>query len=221
MLALGVALLAAAASQAAKGRVLGAAKPASPSCPDNCLVEARVTGFQTAIGRRKNPFRVPAHGRIVAWSIKLGEPVKEDIRFFNRSFGASAARLSILKPVRAKNGKRKYRLVRQTAAVRMRPFFGEVTTFGLSKPLRVRRGQIVALTTPSWLPAFARGQGTSRWRSSRVAGRRGPCESARGAANIKAGGPHVKRGTQRSYGCGYRGSRLLYSARFVPDKDGG
>jgi hypothetical protein len=214
-LAIGLFLLAAAVSEAAKGKVLGAAEPTPASCPDDCLVEARVTGFQTAIGGRKNPFVVPRHGRIVAWSIKLGEPSNEDVRFFNRAFGASKARLSVLKAVRTKRGKRAYRLLRQSPVVRLRPFFGEITTFGLSKALRVRRGNIVALTIPTWVPAFGtRGDRRSRWRASRTRSRAERCFSGR-ASNVDAGAAHERPGTDAPYRCVYRGSRLLYSARFV------
>jgi hypothetical protein len=219
-LALGVALLAAAASQAAKGRVLGAAKPTPASCPQNCLVEARVTGFQTAIGKHKKPFTAPRHGRIVAWSIKLGEPAGADIRYFNRTFGASKARLSILKPVRTKQGKRKYRLLRQSPVVRLRPFFGEITTFGLARQLPVRKGNIVALTISTWAPAFGFGQSQKfRWRASRAPAEGRPCQT-RSGSNVDAGAAQDRKGTERPYRCLYRGSRLLYSARFIAAKGG-
>lgn len=221
-LALGIALLVAASSEAAKGRVLGAAAPAPASCPEDCLVEARVTGFQTAIGRRKNPFVVPSHGRIVAWSIKLGEPRGEDVRFFNQTFGASKARLSILKPVRTKRDKRAYRLLRQSPVVRLRPFFGEITTFGVAKALRVRKGNIVALTIPTWVPAFAAGQGRrAGWRASRKQSGAERCLSGRGSSNVNAGKAHDRPGTDQAYRCVYRGSRLLYSARFIADRSQG
>lgn len=218
-LVLAAALLPPAGSEAGKGKVLGAAKPVRASCPGDCRVEARVTGFQTAIGARRNPFLVPRRGRIVAWSIKLGEPRVEDTRFFNREFGASKARLSILKPIRTKRGKRRYRLLRQSPIVRLRPFFGEVTTFGLSKALRVRKGNLVALTTPTWMPAFAAGlDGRSRWRASRTRSKAEPCLSGSGASNVEAGAAHERPGTDAAYRCVYRGSRLLYSAQFMAGK---
>ena len=43
--------------------VLGAATPVPASCPDDCLVEARVTGFQTSIGKMRNPFVAPRPAR--------------------------------------------------------------------------------------------------------------------------------------------------------------
>lgn len=211
-------------SSAGKVRVLGAAKPVQASCPDNCLVEGRVTGFQTSIGRKKRPFVVPATGRIVAWSIKLGDPVKADLGFFNRNFGPSRARISILKPVWVRRGsrrpKRKYRLLRQGPVQNLRPFFGEVTTFGLPQPLRARKGNIVALTIPTWAPAFAIGQ-KARWRASRAPTKaRGACLTKEGLANVEAGAPHERVRSLRRYGCVYKGARLLYTARFVQRSGG-
>jgi hypothetical protein len=206
------------AAEAGRAAVLGRAAPVPASCPAQCLVEARVTAFQTSIaGSKKNPFVVPARGRIVAWSIKLGRPSKPDIRAFTKSFGAAKARISILKPVRTRSGKRKYRLVRQSPVMRLGPFFGEVTTFGLGRALAVKKGQIVALTTPTWMPAFAGKQSaTTRWRASRKPQSGvGGCSDKQGLANVAAGSAHSKRGTQRYYACAYRGSRLLYSARFI------
>lgn len=203
---------------AGKGKVLGAAKPVPASCPQDCLVEARVTGFQTMIEERRDPFRVPNHGRIVAWSIKLGTPAKEDAKHFNQRFGGSQARLAVLKPVKLRKGKRGYRLLRQGPIENLGPFFGETTTFGLQRPLRVRKGNVIALTIPTWAPAFAVGQ-DARWRASRARSRaEGPCSLKGGLANLKAGGPQIRKGTERRYACSYRGARLLYSARFIPSR---
>lgn len=206
----------------AEAKVLGAAAPATASCPANCVVEARVTGFQTRIERIKDPFHVPAHGRIVAWSIKLGKPAKEDMKTFNGRFGASQARISILKPIKVRRGRRpaklRYKLRRQSSVQNLQPFFGETTTFGLADPLKVRKGNLVALTISTWAPAFAVGQ-EARWRASRAPSRkRGPCFLRTGLANLGAGGPHEQIGAQRRYGCTYRGARLLYTARFIRAK---
>jgi hypothetical protein len=209
-------------AEAGKSRVLGAASPARPTCPQNCTVEASVTGFQTAIKGRKRPFVVPSVGRIIAWSIKLGKPTKTDRRFFNREFGGAKARLSILKPIRGKKkGKLRYRLRRQGPLVKLAPFFGEIATFSLPRALNVRKGNIVALTIPTWAPTFAERQGAiSRWQASRVP-KKGGCFAGKDSANVNAGAAHTKRGSERPYRCRYLGSRLLYSARFVALRDKG
>jgi hypothetical protein len=210
-------------AEAGRAVVLGAAKPVAASCPENCLVEARVTGFQMQIGRHKNPFTVRRNGRIVAWSVKLGTPGKTDLQYFNERFGRSRARISVLKPVRVrrkgKPAKVRYKLLRQGPLQDLQPFFGETTSFGLPNSLTVRKGNVVALTIPTWAPAFATVEAT-RWRASRAPSKkRGDCVVERGQANVEAGSAHEDPGTMRRYGCSYRGARLLYTARQIVDPE--
>lgn len=205
------------ASQAQTLSVIGN-MGAKPSCPDRCLVEARVTGFQATIGKRNKPYKVPVDGRIVAWTVKLGKPRGRDINFFNKRFKRSKAKLAVLKSYRVKRGpkkgKVKYKLKRQSPVQRLRPFFGTTTTFRLQQPLTVRRGWVVALTIPTWAPVFSVEAGKrTRWKASRAATRkRGPCTTRRGFANLKAGKQHGKLKSSRRYACVYRNARLLYSA---------
>lgn len=216
-LSLAVALVPAGA-QSPQTIVLGSAAPADASCPQDCLVEAEVTGFQTAIGSIKNPFVAPSSGNVIAWSIKLGKPRKSDRRSFNEEFGASSARLSVLRKVPGTANPTRYKLLRQSPVEQLAPFFGSTTTFSLTTQLPASRGDVVALTIPNWAPAFAVDQGNAtRWQASRRATKkRGGCADKEGRANIDAGAPQVKKGTQRPYGCSYSGARLLYSATFLP-----
>lgn len=215
-----VALALAPASAGAQTTVLGAAASAKASCPANCLVEARVTGFQQAIGAKiRNPFLVPDQGQIVSWSIKLGKPKKPDRRAFNKSFGSSKARLAILKKVPGTRKPVRYKLLRQSPLQPLGKLFGKISTFNLAKPLPVMPGQVAALTIPTWAPAFAVGQPRStKWIASRRATKkRGGCTDKEGHANVNAGAAQKKKGTQRPYGCTYNSARLLYSATFVSD----
>ena len=110
------------ADAAPKVVVLGAAAPATPSCPTNCQAIGKTTGFQTSITGAQNPFVVPFRGRIVAWSIKLGAPStrpnpnnnnQSDLDFFNKTFGGNPkARISVLKPIMSsiRQGKPIYKL---------------------------------------------------------------------------------------------------------------
>jgi hypothetical protein len=198
--------------------ILGAAKPANASCPDDCLVEARVTGFQTSIGKLQNPFVAPEDGEIVAWSLKQGKPRKADRRAFNEEFGPPTARLSILRRVTGSASPPRYKLLRQSPVENLGPYFGATTTFSLDAPLAIREGEVVALTIKSWAPAFAVGQGAaSEWTASRRSTRkRGGCTDDEGRANVDAGAPQTKKGSQRPYGCDYDRARLLYSATFLP-----
>jgi hypothetical protein len=215
--ALGMAPLA--APTQAGAATLGTVGSAVASCPADCLVEARVTGFQTSIGSKRKLVRTPARGRIVSWSIDLGMPRRTDIKGFNRKFGESKARLAVLKKVRTRTGSRRlvrYVLLRQSPVQRLRSHFGQTISFPLERPLKVGAGQVLALTIPTWAPAFAvDGSEGSRWLASRKPTQRGGCVTRDGQANITAGSAHQRPRSVRTYRCGYHGTRLLYSATFV------
>lgn len=198
--------------------VLGASnQTAVPACPaDPCKAEGNVTGFQTKIGTAKKPFAVPATGHIVAWSIKLSMPTAKQKSFFDTFFGGPpSARIAVLRQ-KGKKGVA-YRLVGQGPVEQLDSVLGETSTFTLKTPLPVRAGQTIALTLPTWAPAFGVGlPSDNTWRGSRrhtECGTSGSADSIN--AQIKAGSPHTAGGTTRVYGCGYNQARLLYSATFV------
>jgi hypothetical protein len=205
--------LAATAGAAPKTAVLGAAAPATPSCPDACQAIGKTTGFQTTIGNTKSPFVAPFPGRIVAWSIKLSQPTDKQVEFFEDFFeGPPQARLSVLKPImkKIKAGNPVYELKAQSPVEDLNAFLGTTTTFALQDPLKVKKNQIVALSVPTWAPAFAVGLGgNTAWQASRS---RTKCNKA---ADIKAGTAQQALGKGRTYGCTYKTARLLYSATIV------
>jgi hypothetical protein len=212
------------ADAATRVTVLGAAAPATPSCPTNCQAVGKTTGFQTSITGTQNPFVVPFRGRIVAWSIKTGAPStkpnpnnnnQSDYDFFTKTFGGTPkARISVLKPINKsiRAGKPLYKLKSQSPVEDLSDFLGQTTTFTLDTPLRVKATNIVALTVPTWAPAFAINQAANtKWQASR---KKGKCNDT---ADILAGTPHDAIGTERAYGCSYNTARLLYSATVVAD----
>jgi hypothetical protein len=203
------------ATGAMKTVVLGAAAPATPSCPEACQAIGKTTGFQTSIGKTQDPFAAPAAGRIVAWSLKLAAPNEKQMTFFEDFFGGPPqARIAVLKPIkkRIKAGKMVYKLKSQGPVEDLKPFLGTTTTFTMEQPLVVRTGQIVALSVPTWAPAFAVNLGNkTAWRASR---KNTKCNKP---DDIKLGTAHQAIGQDRLYGCTYKTARLLYSATLVQD----
>jgi hypothetical protein len=204
--------------------VLGAAAPAVPSCPTTCQAVGKTTGFQTSITGSRSPFTVSSRGRVVAWSIKTGAPStkpnpnnnnQSDYDFFTKTFGGSPkARISVLKPImkQIKAGHPIYKLKAQSPVEDLSQYLGQTTTFTLDTPIRVKPNNIVALTVPTWAPAFAINQAANtKWQASR---KRGKCNNT---DDILAGTPQDALGSQRSYGCTYNTARLLYSATVVAD----
>ncbi len=118
------------------------------------------------------------------------------------------ARIAVIK----RRDKRNYKLKSQSPVVPLSTSLGSRQTFTLSSPLKIRKGEFLALTIPTWAPAFAvnLSSGNNVWRSSRAEGK---CS---GTANIKAGKPQQKVHSTRTYGCDYKTARLLYWGYYVP-----
>jgi len=199
----------AAVAPAAEARVIELGATASPppaSCPDDCQAVGRVTGYQLRAENERNPFQVTRRGKIVAFSITLGEPRRDQIEFFDDLFGGTAkVRLSILRP----GTKKRHRLTGQSEIFEVKDYFGSTPTFALSRPLTVRKGYIVAITAVTWVPTFAVSLAENQvWRSSRDADK---CD------DVRQNAAQQTRGSLRTYGCIYRTARLMYTATFVPD----
>lgn len=203
------------AGAAPKVLVLGAAAPATAACPDSCQAIGKTTGFQNTIGKTVSPFAAPFPGKIVAWSIKLSRPSSKQVEFFEEFFGGTpSARIAVLKPIQKeiKRGRPVYKLKSQSPVEELSAFLGTTTTFALQEPLKVKEGQIVALTVPTWAPAFAVGLGgNTAWQASR---KRTKCNKA---DDIKAGSAQQGLNSDRTYGCVYKTARLLYSATVVAE----
>jgi hypothetical protein len=197
-----------------------------PSCPGKivnnvevvpCRVEGHVTGFQAIAGGVSQPFEAPFDGKVIAWSITLSRPSRTDTKtttnevgFFDEFLGKpSQARIGVLRPVEGSNPP-KYTLVRQGPLQVLNPYFGTTPIFALDHPLSVLRGQVVALTVPTWAPMFAFNVSEEEtWRGSRISGH---CASKE---DIQGGHPQQGVGKTKTYGCYYSNARLLYTATLV------
>jgi hypothetical protein len=188
--------------------------PASPfppaGCPANCQAVGHVSGYQVQIGSAKNPYMVNHKGKIVAFTIRLGKPDAEQTQFFTNLFGgAPQARISVLKkPKNDKKMTNDLKLLGQSQVFDLANYLGSTPTFALDKPLVAQAGSIIALTVPTWAPAFAINLGADQaWRSAR------PKNDCNGTSQVA----QQTVGTVRSYDCFYRTARLLYSATFIRD----
>jgi hypothetical protein len=181
------------------------------SCPADCNAIAKVTGYQTRTGTHSDPMKVSEAGKIVAFSIKLGKPDADQTTFFQRLFGQrSQARISVLR----RGAHKSARLIAQSPVFDLNRYFGSTPTFALDTPIKVplatKKGSsiVIALTVPTWAPAFAVNLGRDHsWRSSR-----------KSTACNDVGQPAIQDVIRslRTYGCFYRTARLLYSVTFVP-----
>jgi hypothetical protein len=214
---------------AKSAKLLGKTKHTPPpSCPNRkhanrCQGVGRVTGFPLIADGVKRPFRVRRNGKLVAWSIDLSRPTKDQRNFFGsifkgKKFGkAPSARIAVLE--QNKRHRRKYKLLRQSPTVNLTGALGHKEIFTLDAPLRIRKGQMVALSYPSWASNFAHNHLSAhdnQWRASRSKRKCAPPNPGavkRWARNSKS---QQKVGGNRTYGCDYAGGRLLYWAYYVP-----
>jgi hypothetical protein len=199
----------------------------APSCPGKtdvngnplveCRVEGHVTGFQSIADGVARPFEAPFEGKIVAWSISLAKPsiaetktTTDEVGFFNDFFGTPAeARIGVLRPIEDTKPPQ-YKLVRQSPIEVLNPYFGSTPIFALDHPLTVLKGQVVALTVPTWAPMFALNlSGENTWRGSRLPDH---CISRE---DVQGGHPQQGVGKTKTYGCYYSDARLLYTATLV------
>jgi len=76
-------LACAAAPASAKLYEIGSVTGAEPTCPQQddqtCLALSRTTGYQVRVGSDRGPYRIPRDGKIVAWTVKLGDPSADEI----------------------------------------------------------------------------------------------------------------------------------------------
>lgn len=180
-----------------------------PSCPGlPCQAVGSVTGFQVSNGQTRSPFIVPRDGTIRSWTLTLAQPTDKQRSFFNGFFGTPPeARLAILRRIPATNPPR-YNLRGQGSIKVLSPYLGQTVKFGSS--LKVEKGDIVAITVPTWAPSFAQELPASNvWRASRAPG------TCTNSTDIRQGEPLDKVGTRATFGCRYATARLLYTATLV------
>jgi len=212
----------------------------SPNCPENrkvppaqqtakdvCQVTGQVTGFQRSASGEQGLFKIREGGKIVAWSVDLANPRKSEREAFGEAsqterFGkAPTAGISIIRD----KPDSKFKLKSSSPLLNIRSFYGEKPVFTLERPLKVRKGDVVALTTATWLPSFSiKGQGPNdAWVASRNEKNcevpdRVPAEK-RLRYFFNHTSPHRRVGSERPYECKYESARLLYWAYFVPNNN--
>jgi hypothetical protein len=180
----------------------------APSCPgDPCQAVSRTTGYQAKAGTAANPFRAPANGRVVAWSIRLGDPSDAQREFFEERLGGTAsAGITVLRPGPRLTG----RVLARSPVKRLAPYFGRTVQFPLVRTLHVRRGHLLALTVPTWAPALALNLGNdTSWRAARSNRPRSRClETGMQTAQQRIG-------ALARFLCRYPTARLTYSVTMV------
>jgi hypothetical protein len=178
---------------------------AKPTCPGKpCLAISRTTGFQVKVGAERDFFIAPSNGRVVAWSVTLGAPTAKQIKFFNDGFGGPpSANITVMRP----GDKLFQTAVSQSPVMQLTPYLGETVQFPLERTLAIKKGQLVALTVPTWAPALAIGFGNdTSWRASRGQGKCNDFATQTAMTTM---------GASTQFRCLNRTARLTYSVTMI------
>jgi len=191
-----------------------------------CQVVGSLTTFINRFDGKKHPFVAPSDGRIVAWAVRLGHKPskrapkgnpdgKSNLEFFQDTFGndkwgkGPVARLAILK----RQGGVEFKLVDQSPAVKLSSsYYRRDTVITLERPMPIKEGEIVGLSSLTWIPMIKphkAGDGKNSWRASI---QKSNCDED----GILGAKPQKKVGSVRDYGCEFS-DRLFYKAYFVRD----
>jgi hypothetical protein len=197
----------------------------APSCPkgtsaSNCnIVLERTTALQSKSDGVVNPTVIKHDGWIVAFTVGLSrlssnaKTVHKLLHGLDSSYGGTPRlQLTVLKP----GAKGNYTVQAQSGQYHLIPFLGKVLTEPLSLPnkfsaftaLRVKRGDVLGLTVPTWAPILTYNLTASKF--SYLQSRSGDCTHAAGSQTAQ-----MKVGSSKRYGCSYTGTRVQYSATEV------
>jgi hypothetical protein len=197
----------------------------APACPkgtstSTCkIVLERTTAIQTKSDGASNPTVIKQDGWIVAFTVGLSrlssdaKTVHSLLHGLDTDYGGTPQlALTVLKP----GAKNTYTVRAQSGSYHLIPFLGQVLTEPLSMPpkfsaftaLAVKKGDVLALTVPTWAPILTYNLSASQFAYAQS--RTQNCNSAAGGQTAQ-----TKVGSSARYGCAYTGTRVQYSATEV------
>jgi hypothetical protein len=193
----------------------------SPICPvgvpaNQCtIVLTQVTAYETLRDGVTDPTVIKQPGVIASFSIGLagsGTITASDISYLDKTYGGPPeAQLTILRPT-GTAGNPAFRVAAQSPIFKLEPSFGQVAEFPLVTPLPVVRGEIVALTVPTWAPVLSFNLDTTKFSYSQS---RTQTTTASGSSCNTSAGANLAQltiGELSNYTCNYAGTRVEYSA---------
>jgi hypothetical protein len=192
----------------------------APTCPQGVspaqctIILTRATALETIRDNVAYPSTVKQAGRIVAFTVGLSSlstnatTAQNDIKFLDKTYGGDPqVQITVLKPVGAKS-LRQWQVVESSPLVDVQPYLGQVVQFPLTTSLPVLRGEVIALTTPTWAPVLSIDLSTTHFAYRQSRSRN--CNSPPATSQAQ-----VTTGASARYVCDYPGTRVEYSATEV------
>lgn len=209
----------------------------TPTCPADAqkgkctIVLTQVTAYETRRDGVLNPDMIKKSGVISAFTLGLASTsliTPAVLANLDQLYGGPPeAQLTILRPVGTATNP-SYRVAAESPVILLRGELGKVAEIPLATPLPVVRGEMVALTVPTWAPVltfeldttkFAYAQSRDRHKVQiKVKGKETTTSSC-----VALGGPNLAQivvGGFSSYGCTYPGVRVEYSALEITTPSG-
>jgi len=136
----------------------------APTCPANAtgsackIVLTQVTAYETKRDGVANPDTIKKSGMISSFSLGLtgtSTITASDLTYLDKLYGGPPeAQLTILRRTGA-SAHPAFRVAAQSPIFRVRGELGQVAEFPLVAPLPVVRGEVVAITIPTWAPVLS------------------------------------------------------------------
>ncbi len=225
------AVLVPAAASAANIEIGVTASPIiAPTCPADAqgsactIVLTQVTAYETRRDGVVNPTKIQEAGVISSFTLGLtgtSTITAKDIAYLDKTYGGPAeAQLTILHAT-GTSTRPAYRVAAQSPVFKVQPELGQVAEFPLVAPLPVVRGELVALTVPTWAPVLSfelehlevllhpeprTVDGSPKTRPGR------PRTSRAAAPRLGANLAQITIGELSNYSCNFLGTRIEYSA---------
>ena len=192
----------------------------APTCPPGVkpaqctIVLTRETALATIRDGVSYPTRVNRAGRIVAFSVGLSSlssntsTRKKDINFLNQTYGGDAqVQITVLRRVGHKG--QRWRVMSKGPVFHVVQYLGSVTQLPLPNSLRVRPGETIALTTPTWAPVLSIDLNRRNFAYRQARGTHPDCSRPPSSQQAQ------RLGEVSEYPCKYAGTRIEYSATEV------
>jgi hypothetical protein len=189
----------------------------APSCPKNVspanctIILTQMTALETVRDGLAYPTTVKKAGQIVAFTLGLSNlssnrtTEKSDIHYLDQTYGGTTrAAITVLK-VSGPSKQRRWKVVAESPMFHLQPYLGQVVQIPLTTTLPVTPGEVVALTTSTWLPVLSINLSSSKfaYRQSRTTACNTPPSSSQA---------QLKVGATAQYSCNYPGTRVEYTA---------
>jgi len=201
---------------------------AAPVCPQEATVTAtetdcaivltKTTAYETLSDGVADPTTITQPGVIDSFTLGIsglaiqGASLSTELTTLDDNWGgAPSAQLTVLRQVPGQSGVR-YEVAAQTPVMPLQPYLGGVVEFPLIAPLPVVKGELLAITVPTWAPILTFGLPSADFSYSQshteiLSGTKSSCESSSTGTLAQS-----TLGDQANYTCNFAGTRLEYTA---------